>query len=216
MLLLERRTSQRSRLGDSALEAERNLVRGVLAGNRTQATILYRQLLPVVDRTLRRILGRREADHDDLIQQSFEQIVSTFRERRFSHACPLSVWARTLASRVALAELRRRYRQRRHVDDATEAPEAGLTAVDDWHHQTALCDQVEVVRRELGRIDPGHAWVIVLHDLEGQRLTEIAQLLGVSLTAAQSRLLRGRKELLRRCQALQGAPAPDSEEEIAG
>jgi RNA polymerase sigma-70 factor (ECF subfamily) len=170
----------------------------VLAGERQGAVELYRMLLPAVDRTLRRVLGRREADYDDLVQQSFEQILRTLQDRRFSHACPLTAWATTITARVALTELRRRYRHRRHVEDTPWDSESGMS-LNDWRQQTVMRERVLDVRRELGHLAPGYAWVVVLHDLEGHRLADIAVTLGISLTAAQSRLLRARKELVQRC-----------------
>lgn len=198
--------SERAAAGEIApaepgVEAERHLVARVLAGDREGAVALYRQLLPVVDRTLRRVLGRREADHDDLVQQSFEQIIRTLRERRFTHACPLTAWATTLTARVALTELRRRYRARRHLAELAAEADVDATTARSYAESAALSERVAEVRRELGQLDPGRAWVVVLHDLEGHRLADVAVMLGISLTAAQSRLLRGRQELVRRCEA---------------
>ena len=212
---MDRRALQRPREKSpaSAIERDRVLVRRVLAGDRAAAIELYRMLQPAVDRTLRRILGRREADHDDLLQQSFEQIVRTLREERFSHACPLTAWAATITARVALSELRSRYRRRRHVDDTVDDPDDAAPLAEDWQHRVRVRDQVAMVRRELARLDPGHAWVVVLHDLEGHRLVDVAVTLGISLSAAQSRLFRGRRELLRRCSALDGELAVPTTEE---
>jgi len=193
---------------EQTLRAERELVARVLAGDRAAAVLLHRALLPVVTRSLRRVLGRYEAEQEDLLQQSFEQIVRTLRHHRFSHSCPLSAWAATLAARVALTELRRRCLRRRHLDTVTAPPEQGPNDARDWERAQGLEERRAEVRRALAAMDPDRAWVVVLHDLEGHRVVDVARMLGISVTAAQSRLLRGRQELVRRCQP-EAEPAPD-------
>jgi RNA polymerase sigma-70 factor (ECF subfamily) len=184
---------------EQVLRSERELITKVLAGDRVAAVLLHRTLLPVVVRTLRRVIGRRDSDHDDLLQQSFEQIVRTLRQRRFDHACPLSAWATTITARVALTELRRRYLRRRHIDVAAAPPEHCADDVQSWELKQRIEERCVEVRRALAAMDPGRAWVVVLHDLEGHRIADVAHMLEISVTAAQSRLLRARKELVRRC-----------------
>jgi DNA-directed RNA polymerase specialized sigma24 family protein len=57
------------------------------------------------------------------------------------------------------------------------------------------------LRVHLGRISPGNAEALVLRYVLGYGLAEVATLSGVSIAAAQSRLLRGRRELQRRVAA---------------
>ena len=56
----------------------------------------------------------------------------------------------------------------------------------------------------LGRMRPKHAEAVLLHDVLGHDLAEIAVMTGASAAAAQSRLVRGRKELLRRAKTTKG------------
>jgi DNA-directed RNA polymerase specialized sigma24 family protein len=46
-------------------------------------------------------------------------------------------------------------------------------------------------------VNRARAEAVVLHDVLGHDLAEIARLTGVTVAAAQSRLVRGRKEVLK-------------------
>jgi RNA polymerase sigma-70 factor (ECF subfamily) len=50
-------------------------------------------------------------------------------------------------------------------------------------------------------MDPARAEAVFLHDVLGHELAEIAVITGATVAAAQSRLVRGRKELLERLQS---------------
>src|SRR3954449_3095720 len=88
------------------------IIEAVARGDSKVAGLLYDRLVGVVDRTLYRIFGRREPDHDDLVQATFEQIVLTLARQRFAGACSLSSWACSVASHVGLNALRSRRRER--------------------------------------------------------------------------------------------------------
>src|SRR5262249_40463914 len=154
----------------------------------------------VVDRALYRVFGRRETDHDDLVQAAFEQIVLTLTRRRFAGACSLSSWACHVATHVGLNALRSRRRERRVLSlvEDTRAlhtvPARGPTVED----QAGARRDVDRMRAHLAEMAPEKAETILLHDVFGYELAEIAVLTGASVSAVQSRLVRGRKELYSR------------------
>ena len=49
------------------------------------------------------VLGRRESDHEDLVQMAFEQLILTLSRQSYAQACSLKTWASTVSAK-ALAE----------------------------------------------------------------------------------------------------------------
>ena len=177
------------------------LIDAVARGDDRVSDLLYDRVIGAVDRTLVRILGRRESDHDDLVQSTFEQIVITLCRQRFARACSLSTWASTVATHVGLNALRSRQRERRVVDrgqelDAVDGPRAAAGT------ESAALARVELerLRTHLSAMDPVKAETLFLHDALGHELAEVALLMGVTVAAAQSRLVRARKELMERME----------------
>jgi len=179
------------------------LFEGIAGGDERIARELYRRLLPAVESALYRVLGRREHDHEDLVQSSFEQIISTLAQRRYAQACSLNTWASTIAAHIALKSLRSRYRQRNvfdprlGADDVLELTSGG----EDVERTVSERRELERLRLRLSELPSAQAEAVVLHDLMGHPLAEIATITGASVAAAQSRLVRGRKELLARMSA---------------
>ncbi len=176
--------------------SDEQIVAAVCAREPDAGQLLYDHLISTVEATLYRVLGGRDRDHRDLVQASFEQVFATLVGRKFRGRCSLRTWATAIATRVALKTLRGRGRER-GVFSTTDEP---ATAVDAADHERRLVarSELERVRRELAQLSPKRAEAVVLHDVLGHELSEIATSLGISVSAAQSRLVRGRRELLDR------------------
>jgi RNA polymerase sigma-70 factor (ECF subfamily) len=197
-----------SRAGDPApVYTDEELFEGIASGDELIASELYRRLLPAVEGTLFRVLGRREPEHEDLVQSSFEQIILTLSERRYAGACSLKTWASTITAHVALKALRSRYRQRRLFNTTLEPSELTerSSGDEDVERNVALQRELQRLRGLLSQISADQAEAVLLHDLMGHALAEIALITGVSIAAAQSRLVRGRKELQARLSKASGA-----------
>jgi RNA polymerase sigma factor (sigma-70 family) len=177
---------------------DEDVISAVREGDQPVARLLHQRLLGVVDLTLYRIFGRREPDHDDLIQAVFEQIVRTLTLNSYSRACNLRTWAATIASHVAFTALRSRRRERRVFDRSVALDlnihgrafdgESAAAARYDLHH----------LRRHLIAMNPGRAQVLFLHDVQGEKLYEVARAMRITTAAATSRLVRARRELAQR------------------
>jgi DNA-directed RNA polymerase specialized sigma24 family protein len=82
--------------------------------------------------------------------------------------------------------------ERRVLADALPLEPAGS---DQPAQQAVLRSTIDRVRDHLARMEPGRAWAFLLHDVFGHDLREVARIMGISPAAAQSRLVRGRKDL---------------------
>ena len=119
---------------------------------------------------------------------------------RFRGDCSLDGWTSTVAAHIVYKHIRRRRTERRlfgyaAADDVTAvAPVSmGRTAL----ARNLLARVVDTIRQ----VDESKAWTYVLHDVCGYDLKEIAQITGVSVAAAQTRLVRGRREVHERIAA---------------
>lgn len=202
------------RAGQPEQLSDEDLIAAIVAGNDRVAAALYDRLAGVIDRALYRVFGRREADHDDLVQTVFEQIVLTLARGSYAGNCSLKTWASRISSNVALNALRSRRRERKVVDRTVDIPgetpfggtsapalPANGAASVDMERQSNARALLRVVMGELSEMNERRAQAVILHDIEGYDLEEIAALTEVSVAAAQSRLVRGRKELLKRLEA---------------
>lgn len=159
----------------------------VRAGDASAAYELYERLRPSVEATIRRLLGRGDPDADDLAQSAFLEIVRCCDG--FRGESSLDTWASSVTAHVIYGQIRRRRGERRMfssepLEDAAHDRVSGMIVARDL---------VSRVRALIADIDPDKAWTFLLHDVCGFDLREIAQITEVSVAAAQSRLVRGRR-----------------------
>lgn len=173
------------------------LLRAMNAGDVGAATAFHDRIRPQIDRTLYRLLGRRDTDHDDLAQLALIELVYTIE--RFRGDCSLDSWVSTITAHVAYKQIRRRKTERRIFSGAE--PESMPASVRGHGGQVVARDLMVRVMRQLDDMDEAKSWTYLLHDVAGYDLKEIAQITGVSVAAAQTRLVRGRRELQERIQS---------------
>ena len=177
------------------------LLAGLKARDATLCNAFYSRVRPIVDRTLTRLLGAKDKDYEDVAQRALYELVSTID--RFRGDCPLDAWISIVTARTTYRAIRRRRIERRlFVDEPPqELPQVTRSHAGAVANRQAL----ERIRVELERLNPDRVWTFLLHDVYGYDLKEVGQITGASLAAAQSRLVRGRREIherLKRDEAL--------------
>jgi RNA polymerase sigma factor (sigma-70 family) len=145
---------------------------------------------------VRRALGDHP-DSEDLVQEVLERVLRSLRMGQFAGNCTLSTWVTAIAQRVAQEELRTFARNGDRLRRSSRGRLDGATSFD-LDHQLEARRVLDQVLRLLERMPPETARVVLLHDLLGHELAEVADLTHLSSTAAQSRLVRARRELLRK------------------
>lgn len=183
---------------DSSAFDDSELLRALREGDASAAAALHDRVRPQVDRTIRRLLGAGDVDHEDLVQLSMIEIVQSVE--RFRGDCSLDGWTSSVAAHVVYKHIRRRRTERRlfgNVDLEDALPPS--TSV--IGRETVARSMLRRVLDHIDRVEEAKAWTYVLHDVCGYDLKEISQITGVSVAAAQTRLVRGRREVHERIAA---------------
>lgn len=173
------------------------IVRGIIADQEWASKALYQRTFAVVLSALQRALGERPDDQDDLLQLAYERLVRSLKRGNFEGRAALTSWANIIADRVAIDAIRGRVRDRKmHWWLEPDAPEL-VEFPSPEKLESRLENRADVlqVMAALEHLKPEQARTVELHDVIGLDLTEVARLTGVTVAAAQSRLVRGRKEL---------------------
>ena len=175
---------------------DQQIVAGLRQGEAWAADQLYLRVHGAVQRTLRRTLRYGDWELEDLMQESFERMLRVLAKKPLGGACNLPAWASAVTAHVALDRLRKRTRERRVLSrDAAIDREGDGPGLERGLEARSRLARVQVT---LGRMRPQYAEALLLHDVLGHDLAEIAEMTGTSVSAAQSRLVRGRKDFQRR------------------
>jgi len=196
--------------GAASRASDDDLIEALLSGDPSAGGQLYDRLIRIVDWTLMRVIGKRCQEHDDLVQSAFEQVVRTIQRGSYSRNCALTSWASAITSNLALNALRAQRRDRRFLVSAEATTTA--KAATDVEAQVIARRRLQLARAELSEMNPQRAQAVILHDVNGMALQEMAAALGVSVAAAQSRLSRGRREISARISRSENDPQLEEEQ----
>lgn len=135
-----------------------------------------------------RMMGQRE-DAKDATQEVFLQLLRKLD--RYERRAAFKTWLYRVASNVCYDMLRRRGRQPALSSTDDDLPFVDAAAVEHFSAAEARPD----VEKALARLPDEFRIVVVLHDVEQLRYSDIAEILDVPIGTVKSRLSRGRHEL---------------------
>lgn len=169
------------------------LLAALKAGDAGVATAFHDRVRPQVERTVRRLLGAHDADFDDAMQTALVELVMTID--RYRGESSLDSWASMIAARAVYKRIRRRQLERRVFDAAANAELEQAGTEGDASQRAANKELLDRVYVHLAKLEPSRAWAFLLHDAWGFDLKECARIMDVSVAAAQSRVIRGRRDI---------------------
>ncbi len=157
------------------------------------------------DRNIFRIaqhITHNEDDAQDVVQEAFLKAYQNLDQ--FQGNSKFYTWLVRIAVNEALMKLRRRRSDKTVSLDEDVVTEEGAMPreVADWspnpeqlYGQSELGD---ILKKTIQGLPPGFRTVFVLRDVEGLSTEETAEMLGLSIPAVKSRLLRARLQLRER------------------
>ena len=180
-----------------ASRSDDEILAALRRGNDAIAGDFYARVKPIVDRTVRRLLGRLDRDTEDIVQVALVQLIESLPSYRGE--CPLDGWISTVSANVVYKHIRRRRLER--VIFAYPVDTLGdEDLLDECQTRRPMAtaqyrDALRRISEHLAAMNAQRAWALVLHDVCGYPLDEVAHICRISVVAAQSRLVRGRREL---------------------
>lgn len=163
------------------------LIARVLAGDRVAARELYDAHAPRVYRLAYRLTGDAELAREstqDVFVRAFQRLAS------FRGDAALGTWLHRITVTVVLSAREKQKRQ-----DSREV------SLDDWNGNNAVSNgNVDPILRErlhraINELPDAYRVTLIMHDMEGYKHHEIAEILGVAEGTCKSRLSLARARL---------------------
>ena len=175
------------------------LARAAAAGDPDAASTLVMHLGGSMFAIVRRVLGRRHADVDDVAQDAVIALLGALP--KFRNECGVAHFAHRIALLTALAALRRA-RVRQRFTDGSGDGELDAEADDvasPWATTVSTRRRV-LVRQLLDELPDVIAEALALHFILGYTVDEIAEAAAISPNTVWSRLRLGKQALRRKLE----------------
>ena len=154
--------------------------------------MIYRQALKFT---------KDERNADDILQEVFLTLVEKLET--FRNESKFSTWLYSLTKNTSLMYLRKhkKYQSEVYLQDDTYSEESAqyVIPVEDWRF---IPDQILIQEKKREKVDKAmmeipeiYRTVLRLKDMEGHSSKEVSKLLGLSVAAVKSRVLRARLQI---------------------
>ncbi len=167
---------------DATERSDRELADRVWRDGDEQAfRLLYRRHTPRLYQLVLRLLGHAEQDAEDVVQDTWVQVVERLGEFRWESA--FGTWLTAIGLNRARDHLRRAGRRTMvPLPDGLPGKRGGMA---EWVD----------LERAIAQLPEGYRTVLVLHDLEGLTHEEIGVTLGVTAGTSKSQLFAARRAM---------------------
>ncbi|MBD3393902.1 MAG: sigma-70 family RNA polymerase sigma factor [Chitinivibrionales bacterium] len=183
--------------GSSGDQPTQHLINQCVNGDRRAQQKLFRQYRDVVYSLVYRLLGS-DFDMDDVLQQVFVNVFKSLES--FKGLSSLDTWVYRITVKVCTDQLRKKYRKRKlivvgSIDDES----SGLRGATEHtpHSRLEQRELADTVHGALARLTEDKRVVLVMYEMEGMSLEEIADIIQKPLGTVKSRLFHARRELER-------------------
>ncbi|MCD6221215.1 sigma-70 family RNA polymerase sigma factor [bacterium] len=144
-----------------------------------------------------RLLGNKE-DAADLMQETYIKAYENLD--RFEGRSSFSTWLYRIATNNALMKLRKEKNKKVSIDELKKFGDKSYKIeISDWSENPSSyfksAELKEVLQKAIDSLPPKYKSVFILHDVEGLPLTEVAQILSLSVPAVKTRVHRSRMYL---------------------
>ena len=173
---------------DATKRLEEELVLRCQAGDGAAWRSLYDRYFPAIERLVLAV-GVADAEADDLCQEIF--LIVYRHLRSFRGEAQLSTWIHRIGVRETIRFARRRRLRQRLAQLCHRERQPILPA--DWSENAG--SRRQYLSELLGRLRPERRLALVLHEIEGLDVGEVARLTGCAEATVWTRLHRARADL---------------------
>ncbi len=179
------------------------------AGDAAALDALLRAVQPQLYRFSMKMC-RHTADAEDVLQDSMLTLARSIRD--FRGASSLSTWLFTVARSFCIKKRRKSKFAPKREESLEQLPagERGRmkSEAPSPHDQAESAEIWRQVQAAIQRLEPAYREVLILRDIEGLRAKEVAEVVGISVSAVKTRLHRARAQLREHLAATPYRPQP--------